>query len=85
MCSTDRSVSEVLDIAPEDMDDVPSFGAEVHTEDILGIGKAAGKVTLLLAIERVLLTHEIVALHSASGVAEQDTEVSAMEPALIPG
>lgn len=78
-------VSEVLDIAPEDIDDVPSFGAEVHTEYILGIGKAAGKVTLLLAIDRVLSPHEIVALHSASGVAEQDTEVPAMEPALMPG
>jgi len=59
-------VSEVLDIAEQDIEDAPSFGAEVHTEYILGIGKAQGRVRLLLDIDRVLSTSEIVDLHAAA-------------------
>ena len=52
-------VSEVAAIAGEDVEDAPSFGAGVKTEYLLGLGKAKtadgqGRVTLLLAIERVL-------------------------------
>jgi len=54
-------VSEVLDIATEDID-VLSFGAAVNTDYILGIGKAASKVTVLLDIDKVLSTNEVVAL-----------------------
>ena len=47
-------VSEVLDIDAEDIEDAPSFGAEVNTEFILGMGKAEGKVTILLDISKLL-------------------------------
>ena len=35
-------VSEVLDIASGDIEDTPSFGTDVNTEYIMGIGKAEG-------------------------------------------
>ena len=47
-------VSEVLAIAGKDIDDAPSFGAEVNTDYILGVGKSQGKVKLLLDIDKVL-------------------------------
>jgi purine-binding chemotaxis protein CheW len=47
-------VSEVLDIAGEEIEDTPSFGVSVDTRFILGMGKANGKVTILLDIDRVL-------------------------------
>jgi purine-binding chemotaxis protein CheW len=50
-------VSEVLNIAEKDIEDAPSFGVNVDTGFILGMGKAAGKVTILLDIAKVL-THE---------------------------
>jgi len=58
-------VSEVLDIATEDID-LLSCGAAVNTDYILGIGKAASKVTVLLDIDKVLSTHEVVELRATA-------------------
>ena len=55
-------VSEVLDIASDNIDEVPSFGAEVDTSYLLGIAKADSRVKLLLAIDRVLSSHEVIDL-----------------------
>ena len=49
-------VSEVLNIQGQDIEDAPSFGTEVNTDFILGMGKANGKVTILLDIAKVLDT-----------------------------
>jgi len=57
-------VSEVLDIEAEEIEDTPSFGVAVDTDFILGIGKAGGKVTILLSIEKVLTKQEVVELAS---------------------
>ncbi len=53
-------VSEVLDIPQDNIEDAPAFGADVQTDYILGIGKAQGRVRLLLDIDRVLSGQEIV-------------------------
>ncbi|MCE5279993.1 MAG: chemotaxis protein CheW [Planctomycetaceae bacterium] len=58
-------VSEVLDIGAAEIEDTPSFGLDVDTEFILGMGKTNGKVTILLDITRVLSGSE------AAGVVEQ--------------
>jgi purine-binding chemotaxis protein CheW len=57
-------VSEVSNITTDDIDDVPSFGADVNTDYLLGIAKAEGRVKLLLDIDRVLSTSEVVDLHT---------------------
>jgi purine-binding chemotaxis protein CheW len=59
-------VSEVSDIAADDIDDVPSFGADVNTDYLLGIAKADSRVQLLLDIDKVLSTQEVVTLHTAA-------------------
>jgi purine-binding chemotaxis protein CheW len=47
-------VQEVLDIAGEDIEEAPQFGASVDTGFILGMGKIGDKVKILLDIDRVL-------------------------------
>ena len=52
-------VSEVLDVSSEDIEETPSFGVSVNTDYILGMGKAEGKVRILLDIDKVLSTEEV--------------------------
>jgi purine-binding chemotaxis protein CheW len=68
-CVVDK-VSEVLDINAEEIEDPPSFGVDVNTEYILGIGKSQGKVKLLLDIDKVLSNREVEAVRSTMA---QDT------------
>ena len=63
-------VSEVLDIASEDIEDTPEFGTEVNTDFILGIGKSEDRVKLLLDIDKVLTTDELAELSAATAPAE---------------
>jgi purine-binding chemotaxis protein CheW len=55
-------VSEVLDIAGADIENAPSFGAGGETDFILGIGKAADRVRLLLDIDRILNKEDLSSL-----------------------
>lgn len=59
-------VSEVLDIAEEQIEDAPSFGASVDTEFILAMGKVGKKVVMFLDIDKVLSTGDMVAINEAS-------------------
>lgn len=63
-------VSEVVAINESDIEDAPTFGAGIRTEFLLGIGKAGGRVKLLLDIDKVLATTEIAALQAAQAHAE---------------
>ena len=47
-------VQEVLDIAGGDIEDAPQFGSSVSTDFILGMGKIADTVKILLDIDKVL-------------------------------
>lgn len=48
-------VSEVLDIAAEQIEPSPRFDDSVHSDFILGIGKISKTVKILLDIDRVLV------------------------------
>lgn len=56
------SVSEVLYIKGEEIEDPPAFGAGMETDFILGMAKMEGGVKILLDIDRVLSEEEIAAL-----------------------
>ena len=61
-------VSEVVALAETDIADPPEFANGVQTDLLLGIGKAGGRVKLLLNIDKVLAAHEAVQLaESTSG------------------
>ncbi|MCL2689917.1 MAG: chemotaxis protein CheW, partial [Chitinispirillia bacterium] len=53
------SVSEVLDILGEDIEEAPAFGTNIDTAFILGMAKAKGSVKILLNIEKVLSSTEL--------------------------
>ena len=59
-------VSEVQDISGGDIEEAPSFGTDINTEFILGMGKAEGKVTILLDIEKVLAASDIADIVEAA-------------------
>jgi purine-binding chemotaxis protein CheW len=59
-------VSEVRDIPAQEMAPVPVLGADVNTDFILGIGKGDGKVKLLLDIDKVLSTHDVIDIQAVA-------------------
>ena len=54
-------VSEVLDIVGSQIEPAPEFGTSVNTDFILGMGKVAKKVIMLLDIDKVLSSGELAA------------------------
>ena len=56
------SVSEVLNIKAEDVEDTPTFGAKLNTEYMLGMAKMEGGVKILLDIDQVLTSQEVALL-----------------------
>ncbi len=60
------SVSEVLNIKGEDIEDTPTFGTKLDTDYILGMAKMEGGVKILLDIDRVLSSEEISLLEKAA-------------------
>jgi len=60
------SVSEVLNIKGEDIEDTPTFGTKLDTNYILGMAKMEGGVKILLDIDRVLNSEEISVLEKAA-------------------
>jgi len=53
------AVSEVVDIAGEQIEPPPSFGTSVDTTFLLGMGKIGEKVVMLLDVSRVLTSGEL--------------------------
>jgi purine-binding chemotaxis protein CheW len=66
-------VSEVVNVASGDIEDTPSFGADVNTDYLLGVGKIGGRVRLLLDIEKVITVSDIIHMKKAA-------ETSGAEP-----
>jgi len=52
------SVSEVLNIGSDDIEETPGFGVSLDTGYILGMAKYGGGVKILLDIDRVLTEYE---------------------------
>lgn len=63
-------VSEVLDIPGGDIEPAPSMGGSVDTSFIMGLGKVGDFVKILLDIDHVLNTDELVDISSVSSSAE---------------
>jgi purine-binding chemotaxis protein CheW len=60
------SVSEVLNIRKEDIEETPTFGAKFNTDYILGMAKIEGSVKILLDIDQVLNREDISHLDKAA-------------------
>jgi len=60
------SVSEVLNIKSEEIEEAPTFGSKVETDFILGMAKMGGGVKILLDIDRVLSGDEVSMLQKVA-------------------
>ena len=60
------SVSEVLNIKGDEIEDAPSFGSKLNTEYIMGMAKVKGGVKILLDIDQVLNAEELNILDKAA-------------------
>jgi len=58
------SVSEVLNIGGEEIEDAPQFGTSLDTNYILGMAKMDGGVKILLDIDKVLSQQEVAQLEN---------------------
>ena len=56
------AVSEVLEIPREDIEPAPTFGANIRTDFISGMGKVRGRFVILLNVDRVLAVEEMAML-----------------------
>jgi purine-binding chemotaxis protein CheW len=61
------TVSEVLNIKKQEIEETPRFGTKLDTTYILGIAKTEGGVKILLDIDRILKSQEIVMLEKSGG------------------
>ncbi|MDR3011629.1 MAG: chemotaxis protein CheW [Chitinispirillales bacterium] len=70
------SVSEVLDILGEEIEDAPAFGSSVDTAFILGMAKAKGSVKILLNIEKVLSPSDLGGINLRQSDRRQKAEAA---------
>ncbi len=60
------AVSQVIDLASADIEPPPAFGSRVRVEFLLGMGKLDQKFVLLLDIDKLLSTSELVTVASTA-------------------
>lgn len=60
------AVSEVLNVKSSDIEQTPNLGGNLRADYILGIGKMDGGIKILLDIDRILNTQEILAVQKAA-------------------
>ncbi|HWZ44966.1 MAG TPA: chemotaxis protein CheW [Candidatus Saccharimonadales bacterium] len=60
------AVSQVMDIAPEDIQEVPSFGTRINVDYLLGMAQSGKKFVLLLDIDKILTADEVLDLSEAA-------------------
>lgn len=62
------SVSEVLNIQEDEIEETPAFGTQLDVDYILGIAKTEGGVKILLNIDKVLSDQEISNLEKSAKI-----------------
>jgi purine-binding chemotaxis protein CheW len=60
------TVSEVLNIRANDIENPPAFGTGMNTDFILGMAKVGGGVKILLDIDKVMSSDDIASLPKAA-------------------
>ena len=57
-----ENVSEVLELAPSEIEPAPAFGGDIRSEFLSGVGKIGTRFVILLDVNHVLTTDELTAL-----------------------
>ncbi|CAK0762334.1 hypothetical protein CCP3SC15_280001 [Gammaproteobacteria bacterium] len=58
------AVNEVLDIAPENLEPAPAFGAGVRADFIRGMGRVGDRFVILLEVKKVLSVEDLAQIQS---------------------
>jgi len=58
-------VEEVVNLAPDDIEETPDFGGKISTGYIIGMAKVKGTVKTLLNIDRVIAADELQQIRAA--------------------
>ncbi len=69
-------VSQVVDLGPADIEAPPAFGTRIRVDCLQGMAKAGAKFVLILDVDRVLSTSELLA---AAAVVDSDDEPAETE------
>lgn len=64
------AVSQVMELAPDDIRPVPDFGTSVNMDYLIGMAQSGRKFALLLDVDKVLTTEELRDLSMVSASAE---------------
>ena len=65
------SVSEVLELPPDQIEPPPPFGLRVRMDHLVGMGKVGRKFVLILDVDRVLAPREMMSMMAAAGTAAE--------------
>jgi len=70
------SVDEVLELPPQEIEPTPAFGSRFAVDYLQGLGKVSKGFVLLLNINRVLSSEELLQAVSSKQLAAENTEVT---------
>jgi len=73
-------VSQVMELATEDLQPVPEFGTRVKVDYLLGMAQLGKKFALLLDVDKVLSTDELLHLSGVASSAEEGQDAEAGVP-----
>ncbi len=74
------AVSQVMELATEDLQPVPEFGTRVKVDYLLGMAQLGKKFDLLLDVDKVLSTDELLHLNGVASSAEEGQAAEAGVP-----
>ena len=74
------AVSQVMELATDDLQPVPEFGTRVKVDYLLGMAQLGKKFALLLDVDRVLSTDELLHLNDVAFSAEEGQAAEAAVP-----
>lgn len=62
------AVSQVVDLAPEEIKPAPAFGAGLNTQFLLGVAQIGARLSLLLDLDKVFSMDELLHVEQAGDV-----------------
>ncbi len=78
------SVNDVLELEPGQIEDPPEIGARWRSEFIKGIGKRGDQFIIIIDIDRVFSSDDLVAVQGKAELPAQDSEKGTANPEIMP-
>ncbi len=73
------AVSRVIDLSDSEIDNTPTFGGNIRTDFITGLGKVEDKFVIILNMEKVLSMDDLRAISEVAPNAETNQEQAKLE------